>query len=235
MISNISFGSTYKVSSIANEFEKFSEFHKFALEKEMQTGVVVKFEDKIERNYPYKYGARCIVVADDFRDNEIETFCANKGIKYIKFNTNYLVNPETVITRIAPAKDGMKTAMVNVKKLEELAKRQQSNFNHCEKDYKKYFSEKTDCIIKSGEEFATSTLTLFNCSDTGKPKQLLDYIEKFGANRLNDGQIFVGFDQKYDYPDHCIFFALRDLGMDKVPVYVNENSLEIGKALGILE
>jgi hypothetical protein len=43
----------------------------------------------------------------------------------------------------------------------------------------------------------------------------------------------IDFCQLYVEPDHCVYFGLRDLGMNKIPVYVDKQSYEAGKILGL--
>ena len=56
MLSNISFGSTYKISSRQNGFEKFWDFQKYALNKEMKENVQVGFKDSFSPKI-YEYNA----------------------------------------------------------------------------------------------------------------------------------------------------------------------------------
>ena len=48
-------------------------------------------------------------------------------------------------------------------------------------------------------------------------------------------KIGLFFCQRTNQPDHCTYFALKDLGMDKIPVYVNKQSYEAGRILGLFE
>ena len=86
MLSNISFGSAYKVSSKNNGFERFWDFQDFAVKKEMQKGVQVAFSDSFTVKTK-QYEAIYTMLAPDSMDSEIETFCANRGIQFKKIDT----------------------------------------------------------------------------------------------------------------------------------------------------
>lgn len=77
MISNISFGSTYKVSSRNNELDKFSTFQGYASSLDSSDGVSMKLHVEPASKYPYKFSALCTLIAADSLDSKIETFCAN--------------------------------------------------------------------------------------------------------------------------------------------------------------
>ena len=53
---------------------------------------------------------------------------------------------------------------------------------------------------------------------------------KILAQRLNKNQLFIDFSGD----DYCTYFALRDLGMKDIPVYMNKDSFLLANTLGIL-
>ena len=234
MISNISFGSTYKVSSKNNGFDKFWKFQSYALNKERYEDVGVQLQEERSYKFPYEYSAQYTLIAPDSMDKEIETYCANFGIEFRKYLTNELSEHSSILSRIQDKNGYNKTlAYVDVEKLENLIKTQDSNIKHCQKDYNCFYRYAVDTMIKSGEEFPTTTLEIVNPNCT--TEETVDYIKKYGAEYLNKNQLFVDFNQLTDNPDHCVYFALRDLGMNKVPVYVSKDTRAIGNALGIFE
>ena len=85
-------------------------------------------------------------------------------------------------------------------------------------------------MLRSGDEIPATTLTIHDPSGN---EDLRRYVNRFGADRLNNEQIFIDFNQKTDDPDHCVYFALRDMGIDKIPVYVDSQSYEAGSILGL--
>ena len=63
----------------------------------------------------------------------------------------------------------------------------------------------------------------------------IEYVEKFGADSLNDDSLFVDFVQMTNEPDHCMYFAMKNIGMKKIPVCVDERTRELGEKMGLFE
>ena len=231
MISPISFSGTYKVNS--QNPNSFSKFYNYALDKEYEDGVrTILKEDIVERenNGGFCCKVEQTLIVPDYMDLGVENFCANNGIKNKKHSTISLLRPNSIKSRIASAPEGYKKVNVDVKKLEELAKNQASNFEHCRGDYKKYYSDKVVTMLRSGDEIPATTLTIRNHSGNDNLKRYVNY---FGVKNLNDKQIVLGFKQKTDDPDHCLYFALKDIGLKKIPVYVDDESYFAGRVLGL--
>lgn len=232
MISNISFGSTYKVNNKANDYDSFVQFQRFAFNKEMKNGVGIKFKDNMDSKYPNNYFAQYTMIAPDSIDDEIELYCACKGIKFTKLSNDELLEPNNILSRIQQPKDGMTKVYISSIKLEKLAETQQTNIDRCESDYNKYYSEKVDNNIKSGDEIPATTLVI---QSNNSADDTVDYIRKYGSDRLNPNQLYVGFHRTTDDADHCTYFALRDREIDNIPVYVDDNTYDMANALGLLE
>ena len=233
MVSNISFGSAYKVSSRQNGFDKFWDFQKFAGEKELKNNVQTSFEDSFMVKIK-QYDAIQTILVPDSMDNEIEMFCANRGIQFKKINTKEVMQPEAVLGRIKEAPKGMRKVKVDVKKLFELSKNQHQNIAHCEKDYYTAYYDKVDFMLKTKDEIPATTLWISPYA--ASVDSTIDYIERYGVEGLNKEQLFVEFNQAdYDVPDHCMFFALKNMGIKEVPVYVNKETYRLANALGILK
>ena len=231
MISQVSFAGTYKVNN--QNPDSFSKFQTYALNKELEDGVKASLKDKIIPRGSFgsfDYKAEQTLIVPDYMDCDVETFCANNGISYKKYDTQDLLNPKSITSRIAYAPKGYRKVNIDVEKLEELAKNQNSNLDHCRSDYDKYYFDSVDTMLRNGDKIPTTTLTIQNPSGN---EDLRRYVDRFGANRLNDEQIFIDFNQKTDDPDHCVYFALRNVGIDKIPVYVDSQSYEAGSILGL--
>lgn len=232
MISNISFGSAYKVSSRNNGFDKFWDFQRFAGEKEVKNGVQTSFKDSFTIKTK-QYDAVQTLLVPDSMDSEVEIFCANRGIQFDKINTKEAIQPQAVLERIEQAPKGMRKVKVDIKKLMGLAKNQEQNIAHCEKDYYTYYYDKVDFMLKSGDEIPATTLWINPIGES--LEDTLRYIDIFGADRLNDKQLMVEFNQTTDDPDHCVAFALKNLGIKEVPMYVDNDTYQLANALGILK
>lgn len=232
MISPLLFAGTYKVNYQDNK-DKFPKFRAYALEKELEGGVSTKFSDKATlKNGKYRYEAQQSLIVPDSMNMDVETFCASNGIVYTKVDNEDLPNPKNITSRIAPPPSGYKKVNVDSEKLEKLCKKQMSNIAHCKSDYEKYFSNSTDAMIESGDEFPATTLAI---TAIGGNEDLKRYVDYYGVDYLNDEQIAIDFCQKTDKPDHCSYFALKELGLKNIPVYVNKDTLEAGKIMGLFE
>lgn len=225
----VSFGSTYVVTS-QNPVEKFLKFQALAQDEEsygakyfMQTIPVT----------PRSWYTKMTLLAPDDRDNEIEAYCAARGISYSKYETKDLIQPEAIRQRIAPAKKGYQKVEINVDKLEKLLQKFDFNFKHCESEYNRYYKDATEMMLRKASDVPVSTLWIMP-THSGI-EDLIKYIESYGAKNLNDGQISIQLSQRTDDPDQCIYFALKEMGMKKIPVYIPENSYELCEKLGLLK
>lgn len=229
MTSSISFKGTYVVDN--QNPRSFAKFSSFALDKEKEYGVKTILKDKVTSNGKFgniNYKAKQILIVPDRMDTDVETFCANKGISYKKLSTKDLLNPDLIAGRIKNPPEGYKRVDVDSEKLKKLIKNQANNLDHCKKDYNKYYKDATDTMLKKGDAITASTFRIYSTSGN---EDLKRFVERYGAKNLNDNQIIVDFNQKTDEPDHCMYFALKDLGMKKIPVYVDERTYEAGKIL----
>ena len=223
MISKISFGSTYKVKYTSTDssenFDKFQAFSDYQYKNNAH--MILKDEFK---NYTY-FAERTLVVPDS-DDVNVEEYCKNNGIKFTKYTNDELLNKQNVRNRVKEAPKGYVTVDLDVKKFEEVLKEaKHSNVEGCEEDYNKYFKPEMELLLKRGDEFPTSALFLdSNLSDMER------FVKLYGAKNLRPS---IDFAQIGSSHNHCMYFALRDLGMKKVPVYVNEKSYNVGKNLGL--
>jgi len=233
MVSNISFGSTYKVLSQNNSIDKFCEFQGYASAQDYSDGVYTDLKVKADEKYPGRFNAAFTLVAPNSMDDEIEIFCANRGINFKKLNTESLLEPQAVLERIKEAPEGMIKVEVDSDKLIELMENQNQNIDYCHDVYHAYFEDDIDKMLKVGNKIPATT---FYITSMGTDvEDTLEYINRFGADNLNDNQLFFAFSQRTNKPDHCLFFALKEMGINNIPVYVNEDTFRIASELGILK
>lgn len=232
MINPISFGSTYKIhaNSSSNDLMRFYSFRDLCDKQSEYPGTLTKYEDKISPIFPYPGEFTQTLIVPDYRDGEVEAYCKRNGIKfYKKYTSSELLDINTIGKRIKKAPKDMVKVKVDSKKLEQLLSSQTDAISHSKKDYNNYYKEDVDLMIKSADSFPATTLYIIP-NDSSK-EDMLNYIKHFGAENLNDDMISLLFSQRTDEPDNCVYFGLKDLGMDKIPVYVDKDSYDIGKAL----
>ncbi|MCR5265381.1 MAG: hypothetical protein K6E29_02155 [Cyanobacteria bacterium RUI128] len=230
-MNSVSFGSTYKINN--NNYPQ-------------HTGPIMDFCDKndleycsktevseIKKHSIPKYKASTTIIAPDSKDSLVETFLANKGIKFNKLDTKELLNKSKIQARVESAPKDMKLVTVDAKKLEELIYNQDTNIGYCENTYKNYYKDGVNLMIRSGDKLPATTLYI---TPTGESTDdAVNYIKRFGKDRLNEDQLSFMFTQRTDDPDQCMYFGMKDLGMDKVPMYVNKDTYKIADALGLLK
>lgn len=225
MISQISFGSTYKVkytsSDKKSDFEKFSKFGEYPVTE----GSSMILKDKFKN---CDYSAERTLVVPESQDKNVEDYCKKYGIKFEKLTKEDLLNENNVRSRIENAPKGYEKVNLNVEKFEELVNSaEESNVKGCEEDYNKYYKEEMDLMLKSGDTFPTSTLFI----DPNLNDDFDRYVSLYGTKSLKPDISFAQITPNHH--EHCMYFALRDLGMKKVPVYVKKESIHIGKKLGL--
>ena len=221
MGSNISFGSTFKVFNDNNNYEKLAKFQNYSDGKKAYDEAQVSFRDKIESNSQNKYSAVITMVVPDSVDSEVEHYCTYHGIEFTKKENREILNHEEIKKRIDNPKEGMHLVEVNSSKLENLAKTHDSNLEHCKNCYDKYYNEKVDFMIKSGDSIPATSLYLVTPDITSSVK--------------DSNNLFIDFNQETDMPDHCMYFGLKDAGMETIPMYVNDETLALGSELGLFE
>ena len=233
MVSQISFAGTYKVSFNNQDPDLFSKFQEYALSKESEDGVRTSLKDKFVKKGGFGnfgYEAERTLIVPDYMDKDVERYCAYNGISYKKFETKDLLEPKSVLSRIALPPKGYKKVYINTEKLEKLAENQLSNLDHCRSDYDKYYSGSVNALIRNGDEIPATRLYIHSPSGND---DLQRYISNFGTEGLNNNQILINFNQETNNPDHCVYFALKDMGIDSIPVYVNSQTYKAGKILGL--
>lgn len=77
MITNVSFGSTYKINDKNNDYDTLVQFQRFALNKEINDGIKIKSNTR-------QHSTQYLMIAPDYLDKEIETYFNCMGIKFKK-------------------------------------------------------------------------------------------------------------------------------------------------------
>lgn len=229
-MNTVSFGSTFKISS--NNHQNQSSIADFC------AGNDLDYSYKVESHKHSFYSApvtkvNTTIIAPDDKDNLIETFLANKGIKFNKLDAKELFDKSNIEKRVDRPTRDMKLVKIDAKKFEKLIQNQDQNIDYCESTYDKYYKDSIDSVIKSGDKMPATTLYITPMGES--TEDTVRYIHSFGEDRLNDNQLSFIFNQEsFDKPDQCMFFGMKDLGMDKIPVYMNEDSYKLANALGIV-
>ena len=240
MITNISFSGTYKVNSRAQDsIKKFNIFSHYAASKtNPKKGVYIYHKDGFGTHPKNSFGhwAEITLIVPDKMNADVEKFCANNGIKFKKLENSFLLSPKTIKKRIVPAPKGYSLVDVDVEKLEKLAKNQDSNIEYCKNCYDNFNKRYAEFTLKKGNKFFTAALSI---NGRCGAENLIDYIDKFGTQNFDENQISIKLAQieiageKFPSPNDSLYFALKNIGMEKVPVYVDEQTLNIGNKLGL--
>lgn len=171
------------------------------------------------------------VIPDDM-DYDFENYCYQLGIKFDRYTDEHL-SQDRIIKRTELseyATRDMEIHLLNADKFEELLKNQpNNNIQHCQNMYEQYYKEKADGMIKSNLPIEPTNLYIIPAFEGVK-----EYVERYGVENLNYDSICLDFNQLDEF-DHCNYFAMRNLGMNDIPVCVDSNTYEIGKVLGLFE
>ncbi len=235
MISPISFGSTYKKaikdSSDSKQKSGYRELIKFCQDQDYN--YELKESPRISLSHYSSEGSSALaIIVPDAYDSQIEAFCIERGINIDKYLSKDLMSPTGIVRRIKTPPIGYKMAYVNADRLNKLlGDKSDNNFEHCEKDYKKYFKKETDNIIRSADPIPAPTLYI---NSHVNKDQTLSYIKKYGLKDLDEKFLIINLAQRTYKPEHCLYFAMRDAGVTQIPVYVDDYTYEMGRALKIM-
>ena len=235
MVSNISFTSTFKVSSRHNNFNTYQKFQYKAQEECDRYEGRMKIEFVPGEKETDYFETECTLVAPDTRDLSLQEYCKMHGIVYKKIGNEKINSLPQLERRIIQFDEGSgkRLVKINSEKLSELIKKQTTNINDCKARYDNYFKDYVDFIFKSGDDFLTTKVVIF--SNSGVTKDALEQLEKDGKDSLEEKQIYIGFSNESQKPDECMYFGFCDLGMKSIPVYTDEISFKILQKLGIVE
>ena len=228
MFSSVSFGSTYKISSLNNRPFEYNKFHLFALKQ-----CDVTKTDIHRDTYNFEPISTCTVVVPNEKDCDVEEYCQRSGIKYTKHTFNDLLNPANITKRIKQPKDNKIIAYADIDKLEQFAANQDSNLRACEKDYYEKYMDSVDYIIKSGDEIPATTLCITPKNNFNR-ENAISFIKNYGTSKL-PCMAEMDFLQETDTPSHCMITAFKNLGMRNIPLYVDKNTYQIGQILGLFK
>lgn len=228
-MTNISFGSSFRlnipvmVRDFSNQFEGRSKLLEMAEDNDISV-LQVQTGGRVFRD---------TLVAPDNFDADIESICQNYGISYKKIDAAKMLQPESIWLRTEAPKTGARMFKVklNVENFENILKNQSSNFEHCKNMYNRYYKEDAMNILKTADKIPAPTLYIENLMASGVD----EYIEKYGKKSLNKDSLSLWFTQNSDDPNHCLYFAMKELGMKEIPVCVNQETLDLCKTLGLVD
>lgn len=233
MISKISFGSTYKVSDVNNRKGKFEGFQLYAMNKEFTSGAKTQVISHLDKKSPSGCITTCTMVAPDSIDSDIEAYCATNGIKYKKLKKSYLLSEELIEKRIKEAPRGFRKENIKCEKLEHLIGKKNNNIVSLYKDWKQSYGKNLDFKLLTGDDFYATTLQIKPTKSS--VKEMVGNIEKSGTDKFDINQLSINFNKKTSEDDNFAYFTLRNAGFKKIPVYVDDNTYKIGKALNLFE
>lgn len=232
-MNSISFGSTYKIN-LKNDIQKQDNLTEFCCNNGLD------YSSKLESTKVKSRGfstpvtrINSTVIAPDEKDGLIEAYLANQGIKFKKLDSKELLSKSKIEARVEKPLQDRHLVKIDAKKLDKLIHNQDQNIDYCEKNYENYYRDDVDTMIKSGDKITATSLYIIPLGES--VKDTVKYINAYGADRLNDNQLSFVFNQESDEPDHCTFFGMKDLGMNEIPVYVDNDTLKLGKALELIK
>lgn len=165
--------------------------------------------------------------------NDVEAFCAIKGIKFKRYTSK----AEAAADRIKEPEAPYIKTEINAAKFKKLLDTQRAtNIHHLASNYNQGEKVNVDKLL-SQDEVPATTLSIKH------PVQSLIYNTEKTVNTLNqkgieglrDDQLVISFEQKTTGPDNLTYFAFLEAGLEKIPVYMDEDTYQIANAAGIIE
>lgn len=225
MIANLSstpFTSTYKFKYEANNGVNSGSNHvkvdEFAFKNNIQYNINYNDVDCSKPNGSEQY-ATGILKAPDYKDMDVEKFCKLNGIQFEKTPSSPLVSQKAVLSRcVLPQEAGnKKIAFLDVEKFEDASSLSPfGNVEACEDLYVSQCASQIHDVISSGEDIVVPEL----------------YINEPSSGRLPASFVFNQTDKE---PNQCLYFAMKNIGMTKVPVAVDRHTYEVGCEMGLFE
>ena len=219
MLSPISFTSTFKVNNQnPNTNVRFNAFKNFADKTAKRHSVYTVYKkETTNKSYKAKTNTKLeetLIVPDDL-DKQIESFCATNGIKFEKLYTHDLMDSRKIVSRIKEAPRGYKKVEIDSSKLEEFIKTEQSNIHSLKNEYYSNFYTAANIDLLEGSDFPTTVLRITPAEPYSGQPRIVDFVE-------------TG-----DDTDCYTYFALKDTGLNKIPMYVDNITYVIGNQLGL--
>ncbi|MBQ8848494.1 MAG: hypothetical protein IJ003_06075 [Candidatus Gastranaerophilales bacterium] len=211
-------------SNSENSFDKSAQVDDFAYRNGFDYKIGY-FDKNGEKNGEVVY-AKGQMSCPHSKDFEVEKFLSAKGINYKKVTLTKILESAILPKFKMPDNlgEGYQIAMLDIQKFDELYKSQDcGNIKACEEKYQTRATKATHDIIDQDE--ITAPL-LHICSYSVDEDGYIPTAA--GKNRAS--LIFNGTTQE---PNECLYFALRQVGLTKMPVAVDEETLAAGKELGI--
>ena len=187
---NIPFTSVYKAINHNNSKDGFLKFENLCENLEEDGNGSVWVEEDISSK-DLIWHKMYTLIADDSKDNEIETYCANHGIQFKKYTKEELLDINSIKSRIKPPPQNMKLAEVNGEKLLMLAYRQDSNLPDKIIEYKNSAKAETESMIQSGLEIPATYLAIANNDFSTTSQDTLDFIWSNGRRTSKEGKLVL--------------------------------------------
>lgn len=225
----VPFGSTYRIkyrldSHGKNSYDRSAEIDNYAF----RNGIDYKV--KYNRNLDGQVtSASGVIKCEDYKDFEVENFLARKGIDFSKRTMCSRCGEERILSKFKMPEDlgeGYQMVMMDIEKFDELYKSQDcGNIRQCKEEYENGKAKLTHNMLKQDE----ITAPLLHICSYGQDEDSI-IATNAGKNRAS-----LLFNPTTRIPNDCLYFAMKDIQMTKMPVVVDDYTLIAGKELGIFE
>ncbi len=224
MISPISFGSIYKVQSSCQSLETKQDNVTQLVDYCYNNGV-----ETIDVMDPKRKEVITTIYSPDDFDEKLESYCAVNGIKYNKCDTVAYKNIKNIEDRVDKPRYGYETVYVEPEKFDEYLYLPGGNAAKCEDDYKRRFKEQCDNEALYAKKVSPSTVKVYFL------REGLAKLAKMYGDDYKKEMTIVKIDDSLGNNNQCMYFALRDCGCDKVPIFVDGDTKSFLTILGVLD
>ncbi len=219
-ISPISFGSIYnfdfKINTVQNNFDQHWELQNYCNKNDYE--YITKFysSNKLSKDESNIDEAQSFATVPDEKDVTFEAFCKQKNIDFIKYPS---VDSKKILSKIDSKQGGIWLIDANLFE-HSIPIYNLKNYLNCKKNYELVYKPAFSKLLDNETKLEPPVL-FFNYKDNLKDSPKNQIIEAM-------------FDESGEVPAYCIYFALKDSGINEIPVKLDENSARLANDWGLI-
>ena len=232
----VSFGSNFRAyvlpNSDKNQRKGMLELINYCQENEIPHELNYSYQKKTGLIQGLDITTVATINAPEEKDVDIETICANRGIKFIKKSAEDIKDIEGIKKRLKTPYT-KQIIYVDAKRLEEIAKEQHSNLAECREKYENGSKEIAMDRIESGNPLYLPTLNIAPCASS--EDEAIEDLQDYGSDFIPPVSYYIDLDRYSKDGNENLFFAMQELGMKNVPVYIEPENYELIKAMDLIK
>lgn len=231
----ISFGSNYRAFVLPNsnkdERQGMIELVDYCVQNEIPHEINYSYKKKTGLVQGLDITTTTTINAPQDKDIDIETICANRGIKFIKKEHENIKDIEEIKKRIK-APYSKKIVYIDAQRLEEISLEQHSNIKAAREKYENGDKEIAMERIESGKPLQLPTLNIASCISSDD--EAIEDLQDYGSDFITPISYYMELDPYSKDGNENLFFAMQELGMKNVPVSIDPDNYDLIKAMDLI-